>query len=362
MKRLRTLPIEKPAAAAVVAAAILFLAYAATSEEAVCDALRICSAVIVPSLFPYMVVSSLIVRFGAAKELGRIFAVPTGKLLRLPGSAAGAVLLGALCGFPVGARSACELYERGEIGREDAERLIAVANNTGPAFVVEVIGAHYWGNRLFGLFLYAAQILSALLIGAVAAHLSHSSAAPDDVPPPAHKTVRSDLLTSLADAVSSSALSVIAVCGFIVFFAVVTAIGECLLRALHLDFLTPFAAVFLEFSSGCAKAASLGGYTGAFLTGFAVGWSGISVFAQSKVFTAPNGIRLRRTALSKFVQGILCGAAGCLGCSFLPVSASLPASISQPISPYPFLTAELLLLVAFCFLPFALPHKKGRRP
>ena len=350
---------EKPAAAAVLAAAVLLLAHSAQSAESAKDALALCISVIIPSLFPYMVISSLIVRFGAAKHLGRLFSAPVQKLLHLPGCAAGAILLGALCGFPVGARTACELYKRGELTRDEAERLIAVANNTGPAFIIEVIGAQYWGSRGFGAVLYAAQLLSALLIGALMTYRDKKRAPPSQSACVHSTAPRADLLTCLSESVSSASLSVLCVCGFIVFFAVATALTDRLLSGVHLGFLTPYLSSLLEFSNGSSQAAQLGGKAGAFLTGFAVGWSGISVFAQCKAFTAADGIRLRRTAVSKLMQGVLCGLAGMCCIRFFRPFPALACSVISPGNfPYPLLYGEILALVLFCFLPFLFPNRK----
>jgi len=144
---------------------IVFFLYPENTGKAVRDAMNVCAQVLIPSLFPFMVISALLVQTGAADILCKPFEALFGKVFRLPCSAAAAVLLGALCGFPVGAKTACDLVQNGKLTNEDGERLTAMANNTGPSFIVEVIGAYYWNSRGFGVFLYAVQIVSALLIG-----------------------------------------------------------------------------------------------------------------------------------------------------------------------------------------------------
>lgn len=214
------------------------------------------------------------------------------------------MILGALCGFPVGAKTACELYERSNIRRRECERLIAIANNTGPSFVIEVVGAHFWGSRGMGLTIYIAQILSALLIGWISSGKEALTTITQH-----DQSQNCDMLQCLSQSITHSARSVISVCGFIVFFAVITTLIGQLLSGGHLSFVVPIAAAVLEFSTGASSAADLGGTPGAFLTGFAVGWSGISVFAQCKVFTVKHGISLRFAAVCKAIQGLMTGLA-----------------------------------------------------
>lgn len=339
-------------AVAVLSAAVLLLLRAEDAGNTAADALKLCASVIIPSLFPYMVISGLIVSTGAAQMLGKPLSPICRRLFRLPGDAAGAILLGALCGFPIGAQAACRLYEDGRLTKSQTELLIAVANNTGPAFVIEVVGAHMWNSRGLGLTVYLAQILSALLAGAVYARLHvRVSDFPvfETAPLPTRK---GDLLTKLSEAVSGSALSVLIVCGFIVFFAEALSLVSLFLNAAGASFLLPFIGAALEFTAGTSFAAKTGGAVGAFLTGFAVGWSGVSVFAQCKVFTAPLGIRLRTAAICKAAQGILTGIAAAVYTAFF-FTPSVTASGCIPLTDTPtyLVAAEVILLILFCLVP-----------
>ncbi len=328
------------------ACALVLLAYSDAAGEAGYAALKLCASVIVPSLFPYMVISSLLVLSGAATEIGGWFARPVRYLFHLPGCAGSAFLLGALCGFPVGAKTACELHENGSLTRQECERLIAIANNTGPSFVIEVVGAHLWGSRGMGLTIYLSQIASAALIGWVDARLSPPGAEHGHVQS-VTLTASRDWLRCLSQAISSSARAVLSVCGFIVFFGVASSLSEMLLVRLHLGAAAPYISALLEFSGGAARAADLGGVRGAFLTGFAVGWSGISIFAQCKSFTAPHGIGLRHTALCKGIQGILVGASAAVYEAFFFVPSAVSSTVVPPQDiPASIWAAEILILAA----------------
>ena len=348
MKRSRYLCIS----ALLIASFILFL-HANVAAEAVRNTLDLCARILIPSLFPYMVLSSLIVRTGAAEILGKPFAPLTRRLFRLPSCAGGAVILGILCGFPLGAQSACELYSRGCLTKKQAERLIPIANCAGSAFTIEIIGSYLWNSRTFGLLLYAVQLMASWLLGIVLARLcdedsSYCSVNDKDI----HTQESVSLGSCLADSIAASALSMLKICGFAAFFSVVASLLQHIFDGIHLPQWGAFSAAVLELTAASKAASETEGTLGLFLAGLSLGWAGLSVLFQCMHFTTPAGLSLRTTVYAHGIRGILCGIAAvilfplCKGETSLTcmtyVSASLPSHA---------LYAEIILLVLFCLFP-----------
>jgi len=298
--------------------AVILTLYSKEANEYARDALKVCALSVIPSLFPYMVISNLIVRSGALSFLGRLF--PISRLFSLPAHATAPIILGAVCGFPIGAKSAAAMYENGQISKSDAEVLISCANNTGPSFVVSVIGGAFWKSLRFGWELYIFQLLSSLISALlvnriILPHKSSNLKAPE-------KSANSlDLFSAVCDSVSS----VLSVCGFIVFFSVISGFALPFVSRI-----SPNASVFLsailEFCQGTRLAASIGGLKGRFLTGLAVGFSGISVFCQTAAFTERSGLSLRRLTVTKVMQGLICGAM----CAFLSTPGNIQSGGEYP--------------------------------
>ncbi len=322
------------------AAAAALVSGRAASADAARDALSLCARIVIPSLFPYMVVSSMTVSLGAEEIMGRPLRPLLCRILRLPDAAAGAFLLGTLCGFPIGVRAASALYARGKLTKEEAERLAAIANNVSPAFLVGVVGAVYWHSAAFGALLYAVQLLAALLIGAV-----YARSAPRPWDAAAEKERRTapkaaDWAAAFTASVGEAASSVVTVCGFVVFFSCLFSAFSSIARSVGLDGAVLWAAPFFEMTAGVGRAAAHGGSLGLFLTGFAVGWGGLSVCAQAEAFAAPHGLSLRRMLAAKLLQGCVTGAAACtLAARFPAVTASAAADAASPLSPAPLVAA-----------------------
>ena len=81
--------------------------------------LLLCAKTVIPSLFPFMVISEMIVRGGFGEGWIRRLGKPLCRLLGLSEAGCVAMLLGMLCGFPVGAKCTVLSYERGALSRED---------------------------------------------------------------------------------------------------------------------------------------------------------------------------------------------------------------------------------------------------
>ena len=120
-------------------AALALVLWPGEAMGAMRDGLKLCGNVIVPSLFPFFVLSSLVVELGMSRYLGRLFQPVMAPLFRVNGACASALALGFVGGYPVGARTAISLYQSGQCSKTEAERLLAFCNNSGPAFIFGVL-------------------------------------------------------------------------------------------------------------------------------------------------------------------------------------------------------------------------------
>ena len=143
---------------------VWFLADAVRVRAAAAEALVFCGSAVIPALFPFLAVSGLLISLGFGEWLGPRLAGLMA-LYDLPGSAGSALVLGLAGGSPVGARTAADLYRKGALTRDEAERLLGFCNNSNPVFLISVLGAGVFGSLRVGVYLWLIHILSALLTG-----------------------------------------------------------------------------------------------------------------------------------------------------------------------------------------------------
>ncbi len=269
--------------------------------------LSLCTKTVIPSLFPFMVVSDIIVSSGITAYAAPILKKPMKLLFGIGGEGGCAVFLGTLCGFPIGARSAVSLYDKGRISKGELERILTFANNPSSAFIISAVGMTLFGDREFGRVLYLTTLISAALTG-IAGKLLFGKKSEINMPMTcicdANRTLGSAEI--FTEAVSSSALGMLKVCAFVVFFsAFVGTVGMASERAVLPQEVRTLIFSLCELTSGVAEAANLSSRkNGAILAAFASGWSGFSVHFQIMSICSGRDISLKPYFLSKLFQGL----------------------------------------------------------
>ncbi len=332
------------------------------------DGLVLCFNVIVPSLFPFFVLSSLVVDLGLAAYLGRALEGLMRPLFRVSGSCAAAVALGFIGGYPVGARTALQLYQQGLCSKPEAERLLAFCNNSGPAFILGVVGAGIFGDSRVGLLLYLTHALASLLVGLL--FRFHGGAGYRRAAVSPSKPIQAVTLpAAFTGAVVRSLQSTLNICAFVVFFSVVlqllsafgvfAALADLLaLAGFEPEWARRLVAGLLELSSGVS---SLRGDTHlagrVSMAAFMLGWAGLSVHCQVLSFLIDSGLSAKTYLAGKLCHGLI--AAGLTWCltRVFPLSAPVAnylAEQAESIAALDFSTAlaasSLAALAGWLFL------------
>ena len=272
--------------------------------------LRLCAKTVIPTLFPFMVISELIVSGGIGAAILRPIAPFMQKILRLPPVGCCGVILGMLCGFPVGAKCAVRALESKQLTREEAESVLIYSTNPSSAFLINAVGVSLWSNRAFGSALYAAVLLSQLLVGLLFSRLLQKNA---DAPPLqaiSNRPIANNAnrgAKQFTNAVASSCSGILLVCAYVIFFSALVGTLNLVLERLGVSGIGK-ALIFgiFELSGGVNAASTLSSPVSALLAAFAVGWAGLSVHCQLLALCDGHGLRFRAYFLAKLLQGAVC--------------------------------------------------------
>ncbi len=289
---------------------VLILKNTQIAMEYIHQGLRLCAKTVIPSLFPFMVISEILVSSGIGAAILRPLSSVLRRVFRLPCVGCCAVILGMLCGFPVGARCAVSALSSGELTREEAERVLLFSTNPSSAFLINAVGVSLFGNRTFGILLYFSILLSQFIIGILFSHPAKEKGteranAVDSINDIPKKRSVGRLFT---DAVTASLSAILLVCAYVVFFSALGGTVNLALEHFHAPALLKASVFgFLELSSGVSAASALPNtVASALLCAFASGWGGISVHCQLLSVCSGSGVRLRSYLLAKLTQGFLC--------------------------------------------------------
>lgn len=326
--------------------AVGLVAAPTATVEAARDGVDVCLRVILPSLFPFFILSGLLTALGLADALGSLLRPLMGPVFALPGSAGCALALGLVGGYPVGARTAVSLYQDGSLTKEEAQRLLGFCNNCGPAFFLGVVGVSVFQSETAGWILYGVHVLAALLLGLLFRLRVRRRGEISSRSTPIH-TAR--LSQALPQAVGGAVRSLVNVCAFVVFFSIVIA----LLR--HFQVLPALAGLLshlglsqgagesfltglLELSAGVLE---VGAWTsGAFparlaLCAFLMGWAGLSVHFQVLTLLKDTDLSPKSYFLGKLLHGALSALLALLACALWSPALSAIAVLPPPFLPMP---------------------------
>ncbi len=269
--------------------------------------LTLCAVTVIPSLFPFMVISELLVKSGAGEAFGRLFSRLMRRVFGISGAGVSAVFLGSMCGFPVGARTAVSLYDANLISRSECEHLLTFTNNPGSAFLITAVGVSIFGNRRLGMLLYAVVLGSSFLVGFLARFFLRGTGKPTEHPhhPSGLRPVGVEVFTS---AVSGAASAMLTVCAYVIFFSALTgALGSMIAEGNHMHE-TAYALLcgFLELTGGISEASGLASFEMAvILTAAVAGWSGLSVHCQVLSLCGGRGLSFKPYFLAKAAQAVI---------------------------------------------------------
>ena len=178
---------------------LLLLLQPERASDAAREGLALCAGTVIPSLFPFMAVVSMLLQLGLADSLQGFCAPFMGPLFRMRG----------VCALPL---------LTGRLTRREAELLLGFCDNCGPAFLLGFAGTGILGSARAGVWLYLVHVGSALLTGMVLCRLQRDRGAPLL----AGRSIASPVSfpQALTSAVAGSAGTMVNICAFVVLFRV----------------------------------------------------------------------------------------------------------------------------------------------
>lgn len=372
---------EGLAAAILLCCAVALVCWPREVSAAVRDGLALCGNVIVPALFPFFILTSLTVSLGFAACLGQLLEPIMRPLFHVPGPCAAALALGFVGGYPVGARAALSLYQSGACSKTECERLLSFCNNSGPAFILGVVGAGVFADSRVGLLLCLTHAAASVCVGLVFRFYRWGGKQADSSRPAIPITAER-LSVAFTNAVKGAVTSTLNICAFVICFTVIL---QLLIRS---GLLPAFAALLghllsplglteiwarrlltgiLELTSGVSSLTGEGSLSGKIsMAAFLLGWAGVSVHCQVLSFLGESGLNTRTYIFGKLLHGLFSAGLTALLCTVFPLEAPVSVYLTEQvdgIASIDFYTALTLSTAAawFVFLTFFLMAAAGSR-
>ena len=208
-----------------------------TALSAAAEGIRLCLWTVIPSLFPFFVLSGLLVSALMGSQIPLL--CPLGNLLGIPKGAESLLISGFLGGYPVGAKAIRDAWKSGSVSRDDAARMLTFCSNAGPAFLFGM-AAPLFPDKHTGWVLWFIQITSALLTG-----LWFRKEPEADAHPLSGKSL------SVPEALEQALRVTAGVCGWIILFRIICSFAEKWILFFLPEWGRSIIVGFLELANGC---------------------------------------------------------------------------------------------------------------
>lgn len=282
------------------------LVFSRQARDGAARGVELCLRVLVPSLFPFMALSSLTVKTGACAKAGKALGGVTQRLFGLSGAFAPVLLLGLTGGYPVGAKGIGDLYRAGRVSENEAKRAALFTVCAGPGFLVNFAGLSVFGSQTLGWILLGAQVTSALFLGA-AIHVLTRKQTAEEVKPKGRSALPLPFGDALVAAVHDGCVSMAGICGLVVLFSAFLGMAQAVIHSERAVFLL---GCLMEVTTAVSAPAE--GF-GAEAVAFAAGFGGLCVHFQ--IFAALGNLRVNKLLFFfvRIIQGALTAALTKLG-------------------------------------------------
>ena len=124
-------------------------------------------ATVAPAIFPFLALMPLLTGEDAARAYRALLGGAMGRLFRLPGAAAPAMVVGMVAGTPAGAIASRGVAARSGMNRGQLLRLAVCAMGFSPAFLISGVGAGMLGSAALGWRLALSQGIAQLTLAAL---------------------------------------------------------------------------------------------------------------------------------------------------------------------------------------------------
>ena len=334
--------------------AICLVIFSRSNLEATKNGLELWAYTVVPSLFPFFVITNLLSQTKIVNIIGKLLDKLMRPLFNVPGIGGFAFVMGLISGYPVGAKVVSDFREQKLVTKDEGERLLAFTNNSGPLFILSSVGIGLFGDTKTGILLLCTHILACITVGIILGKFSKKS--DEDFRTRLNNRLnrektRNHMQTNmsnsknislknlgevLANSINSSISTILLIGGFVVIFSVIISILnktqaldllsnllKPILQIFNIDanFAKPLLSGIIELTNGVKQVSGIhikAISQNVIICAFLLGFGGFSVLLQVFSIVSKTDLSMKKYVVGKFIQGIFASLYTFLALKFIP--------------------------------------------
>ncbi|MDK2802248.1 MAG: hypothetical protein KFW09_02595 [Oscillospiraceae bacterium] len=206
-----------------------------------------CLYIIIPALFPFMILSNFIMNTKVHKILFFPFYPITKYILKIDPKLSYIIILSMIGGYPIGAKLIRNLIDNKTISLKTANRMICFCYNSGPSFLIGALSIPIFNNIYIGLIIFASHTIASLIIGFFISVFKKIEYIKQE------NTKELSFSEGFVSSVSNAIKTISITCGFILTFAIIISIlnnSNIINIIIPIDWIKNLFTSFLEVSYG----------------------------------------------------------------------------------------------------------------
>jgi len=300
--------------------------YPETSLNSAYNGLMTWFSIVLPSLFPFFIISEILIEFKFVNIIGNALKPIMYPLFNVSGESAFPFAMSVISGYPVGAKITSSLREKKLISKTEAQRTISFSSTSGPLFMLGAVSVGILDNPNVAPLIMFSHYLGALTVGIIFRFYKLNEK-------PTHKanTSNKDIISNifnknysigsiLGNSISKSINTILLVGGMIIFYSVFTELlfasksfnklidilSNIIPFNINMELLKGFLAGLFEITTGIKRISSININIiyKLIIINFLIGWSGFSIHSQALSFISHTDINSKLYIFSKLLHGI----------------------------------------------------------
>lgn len=268
-----------------------------------------------PSLFPFFVLSEILVNFGFIELVGELFKPIMNKVFKLSGSSAFIFIMSLISGFPSNAKYTKNLYDNGLINELEATKILTFTHFSNPLFILGTISIMFLNNKKAGLIVLLSHYLANIIIGIIIRNKIYITdqnekfSIKNAVLKMHNKRIQNNqpLGTIISNSLINSINSLLLILGVVTMFLIITTILD---KHFHLNiYLKTILCSIMEMTQGLKHISLLNvslNFKTIMMT-MIISFGGLSVHTQVLSFISDTKIKYTPFLLARIIHAVLSG-------------------------------------------------------
>ncbi len=126
---------------------------------------------IFPSLFPFFIMSEILINYGFVELISEIFKPVMNKVFKVNGAGAFIFIMSLISGFPSSAKYVREIYKKGLIDEKEGTKILMFTHFSNPLFILGTISLTFLNNKEVGFLILIVHYLPNIIIGLIIRNL-----------------------------------------------------------------------------------------------------------------------------------------------------------------------------------------------